>query len=94
MADVHLDPEEAVRAHLDLRSEHSIGMHFGTFQLTYEGIDDPVIDLDAAMEHYGLKTGSFDVLEVGQTSFTGFRLQTAGTVQAVGDEARGGRGRS
>ena len=78
MADVHLDPEEAVQAHLDLRSEHSIGMHFGTFQLTYEGIDDPVVDLSVALEQYGISPSVFDVLEVGQTTFTGFDLQTAG----------------
>jgi L-ascorbate metabolism protein UlaG (beta-lactamase superfamily) len=52
MADVHLDPEEAVRAHRDLRSEHSIGMHFGTFQLTYEGIDQPLIDLGIALDQH------------------------------------------
>jgi L-ascorbate metabolism protein UlaG (beta-lactamase superfamily) len=32
MKDVHLNPEEAVRAHRELRSEYSIGIHFGTFQ--------------------------------------------------------------
>ena len=28
----HMDPYEAVRAHLDLRPRRSICMHFGTFQ--------------------------------------------------------------
>ena len=32
-----MNPEEAVRAHLDLGARVSIGMHFGTFQLTDEG---------------------------------------------------------
>jgi L-ascorbate metabolism protein UlaG (beta-lactamase superfamily) len=77
MADVHLDPEEAVMAHQDLRSEHSIGMHFGTFQLTYEGIEDPVLDLAAALDDQGVPAGTFETLEVGQTTFSGFRLQTA-----------------
>jgi L-ascorbate metabolism protein UlaG (beta-lactamase superfamily) len=91
MADVHLDPEEAVRAHLDLRSEHSIGMQFGNIQLTYEGIDDPVLDLGAALDHYGLEIGAFDVLEVGQTSFTGFRLHTADSQRTSRDEFPGGQ---
>ena len=41
MKRVHLNPDEAIQAHKDLRSEHSVGKHFGTFQLTYEGIDEP-----------------------------------------------------
>jgi L-ascorbate metabolism protein UlaG (beta-lactamase superfamily) len=36
---VHMNPAEAVQAHLDLGAHESIGMHFGTFQLTAEGID-------------------------------------------------------
>lgn len=38
----HMNPEDAVVAHSDLAAKLSIGMHFGTFQLTDEGIDDPV----------------------------------------------------
>ena len=41
MKAVHMNPEEAVQAHLDLQATASIGMHFGTFQLTTEGIDEP-----------------------------------------------------
>ena len=33
----HMDPKEAVKAHYDLKSKNSIGMHWGTFQLTNEG---------------------------------------------------------
>ncbi len=36
MQSMHMDPEEAVWAHKDLNSKQSIGMHFGTFQLTNE----------------------------------------------------------
>lgn len=67
MADVHMNPEEAVRAHLDLRSEHSIGMHFGTFQLTYEGIDVPQEALAMARDKHGVLPSQFEVPEVGQT---------------------------
>ena len=78
MADVHLNPDEAVRAHLELRSERSIGMHFGTFQLTYEGIDKPLLELDAARKNYGISSAQFEVLDVGETSTFGLPLQTAG----------------
>ncbi len=42
MQDIHMNPAEAVRAHLDLGARQSVAMHFGTFQLTPEGIDEPV----------------------------------------------------
>ena len=43
-----MNPAEAVQAHLDLEASESIGMHFGTFQLTTEGIDEPMRALDEA----------------------------------------------
>ncbi|NQX88539.1 MAG: MBL fold metallo-hydrolase [Halioglobus sp.] len=67
MADVHMDPAEAVRAHLDLRSELSIGMHFGTFQLTYEAINQPVIDLADALREQGVRRDHFAVLDPGES---------------------------
>ena len=48
MQPMHMNPAEAVRAHRDLGSRRSIGMHFGTFQLSAEAIDQPVRDLDRA----------------------------------------------
>ncbi len=42
MSPVHMNPEEAVRAHLDLGAHRSVGMHFGTFQLTDEAIHAPL----------------------------------------------------
>lgn len=41
MAPVHMDPEEAVRAHRILEARTSIAIHHGTFQLTDESIDTP-----------------------------------------------------
>ena len=43
MKAMHLNPAEAVAAHKDLKSEQSLGIHFGVFQLTWEGIDQPII---------------------------------------------------
>lgn len=45
----HMNPDDAVNAHLDLKSKQSIGMHFGTFQLTDEAIDAPVKDLTKSL---------------------------------------------
>ena len=44
-----MNPAEAVQAHLDLGASESIAMHFGTFQMTTEGIDDPVRALEEAI---------------------------------------------
>jgi N-acyl-phosphatidylethanolamine-hydrolysing phospholipase D len=63
----HMDPEEAVRAHRDLGARRSIGTHFGCFQLTDEGIDEPVQALDAARRRHGVAREEFDVLETGET---------------------------
>ena len=48
MQSVHMNPAEAVQAHLDLEAAASLGMHFGTFQLTSEGLDAPLQALDQA----------------------------------------------
>ena len=66
MKDAHVNPEEAVIAHMDLQAKHSIGMHFGTFKLTDEAIDTPLKDLQMAKEK--LKVTNFSVLVPG-TSF-------------------------
>ena len=67
MKDQHVNPDEAVRAHLDLGSRLSVGMHFGTFRLTDEGIDDPVLALAAARRAHGLSDESFPALHNGLT---------------------------
>jgi L-ascorbate metabolism protein UlaG (beta-lactamase superfamily) len=67
MCDQHMNPEEAVRAHIDLEPRVSVGTHFGCFQLTDEGIDDPVTDLQIARQRHGLDPGAFQVLETGET---------------------------
>ena len=66
MAPVHMDPAEAVQAHLDLGARRSIGMHFGTFQLTDEAIDAPERALQDAASSAGVTT--FSTLDFGQTT--------------------------
>jgi L-ascorbate metabolism protein UlaG (beta-lactamase superfamily) len=67
MKAVHMNPAEAVRAHRDLGSRHSIGMHFGTFQLTTEAIDQPRIDLEAALAEGNIAESEFITLQEGET---------------------------
>jgi L-ascorbate metabolism protein UlaG (beta-lactamase superfamily) len=67
MKDVHLNPAEAVQAHLDLRARESVAMHFGTFQLTPEGIDQPVRDLRVALQDRGVPAEQFRTMETGES---------------------------
>ncbi|MFZ5562467.1 MAG: MBL fold metallo-hydrolase, partial [Thermodesulfobacteriota bacterium] len=41
MDTVHLTPEQAFQVHLDLGARRSVAIHFGTFQLTDEPMDEP-----------------------------------------------------
>jgi L-ascorbate metabolism protein UlaG (beta-lactamase superfamily) len=67
MKDVHLTPAEAVQAHLDLGARQSVAMHFGTFQLTPEGIDQPVRDLSVALRDRAVPAEQFRTLETGES---------------------------
>jgi L-ascorbate metabolism protein UlaG (beta-lactamase superfamily) len=67
MIPVHMNPDEAVRAHLALGARQSIGMHFGTFQLTDEGIDTPLEALADARVAHGVPEQDFTTLEFGET---------------------------
>lgn len=46
MSPVHVDPAQAVQIHKDIKSEFSIGMHYGTFPLADDGQYDPVNDFN------------------------------------------------
>lgn len=65
MKDIHMNPAEAIQAHLDLGARRSIGMHFGTFPLTVEGIDEPVEALARARDAAGVAADRFVTLDVG-----------------------------
>jgi L-ascorbate metabolism protein UlaG (beta-lactamase superfamily) len=67
MGPVHMNPEEAVRAHLDLGGPFTLGMHYGTFQLTDEPIDEPERLLRAALAQRGVPPSQFRVPAFGET---------------------------
>ena len=50
MGPVHVDPQQAVQIHKDVKSELSIGMHYGTFPLADDGHDDPINEFKEAVE--------------------------------------------
>ncbi|XP_032076642.1 N-acyl-phosphatidylethanolamine-hydrolyzing phospholipase D [Thamnophis elegans] len=63
----HVNPEEAVRIHIDVRAKKSIGIHWGTFALANEYYLDPPVKLKEALERYGLQTEDFFVLNQGES---------------------------
>jgi L-ascorbate metabolism protein UlaG (beta-lactamase superfamily) len=67
MKDIHMDSAEAVQAHLDLRALLSIGMHHGTFQLTAEGIDEPLLALREALRMAGVPPSRFRAVGAGES---------------------------
>lgn len=65
MKKVHMNPEEAVLAHIELDSKLTIPMHYGTFSLSDEAFNQPLEDLDAALEKH--RISNFKILECGET---------------------------
>jgi len=58
--------QEAVQADVDLGAQIAIPMHYGTFKLSEEGIDDPVKDLYQALKRLGPAAPIFVVLKPGE----------------------------
>ena len=53
--EVHMNPEEAVRAFLELRAKTLIPMHYGTFPLGFEPLHEPPQRLLAAARAHGIE---------------------------------------
>ncbi len=67
MQPIHMNPAEAVQAHVDLQAPESVAMHFGTFQLTTEGIDEPLQALADALRARNIPSSQFRALEFGES---------------------------
>jgi len=64
---VHMSPEEALQASLDLRSARFIGIHWGTFELAREPYDEPPRRIAAEVERLGLDPRSIWLPKPGET---------------------------
>jgi N-acyl-phosphatidylethanolamine-hydrolysing phospholipase D len=67
MKPMHVNPPEAVKIHQDVRSQQSIGIHWGTFKLTDEPMGEPPLYLKQAMAQAGLPPEEFTVMNLGET---------------------------
>ncbi|MEP7070901.1 MAG: MBL fold metallo-hydrolase [Verrucomicrobiota bacterium] len=52
--EVHMNPEEAVKAFKELRARKLIPMHYGSFRLGYEPLDEPLARLLACAKAAGI----------------------------------------
>ncbi|MBA4178634.1 MAG: MBL fold metallo-hydrolase [Leptothrix sp. (in: Bacteria)] len=80
MTPQHVDPTEAVRVHLDLVAQRSLGIHWGTFALSDEALDEPPRALAAARRALGVADDHFVLTAIGQTLRLPRRGETLATV--------------
>lgn len=62
----HQNPDEAVRGFLLSGATHAVGHHWGTFQLTDEPREAPLVALDAALASHGVPADRFRPLAPGE----------------------------
>ncbi|MCX7761369.1 MAG: MBL fold metallo-hydrolase [Candidatus Kryptonium sp.] len=67
MRPVHMNPEEAVKAYLDLKGKIFCPMHWGTFDLSDERCDEPPNRLMNYVKKLKLDEGNFKVFKHGET---------------------------
>jgi L-ascorbate metabolism protein UlaG (beta-lactamase superfamily) len=63
---MHMNPDDAVLAHVDLHSQHSIAIHFGLIDNAGESYDAPVHDLAIARRSHGIEEAAFVAPHLGQ----------------------------
>lgn len=66
MSPIHCSPSEAVQIHFDVMASQSIATHFGTFPLADDGEDEPIQELQKAMNQTNLSPDKFLVLKEGE----------------------------
>ncbi|UJR20371.1 hypothetical protein I4U23_023503 [Adineta vaga] len=62
----HVSPDEAVQIHIDVQSNRSIGIHWGTWALANEYFMEPPTKLSEAVKHKQLDPSSFIVVKHGE----------------------------
>src|SRR5216117_2830869 len=90
---VHMNPEDALQTLVDLDARHMVPIHWGTFVVSYEPIDEPVGWLEELARERGL-TERVAVLRHGESRRFGARGVTAAAAAGLRQHAgrlRGGR---
>ena len=83
MKTMHVNTDEAVQAHLDLRARYSVGMHWGTFRLTDERLDEPPMMLAQSLARVGVPDTAFFLMQHGETRLLDAMLMDNGARDAA-----------
>jgi L-ascorbate metabolism protein UlaG (beta-lactamase superfamily) len=67
METMHVNPEQALRAFQDLGARTFVAMHWGTFKLADEPLDEPPVRLEAERARLGIAKERVRVLAIGET---------------------------
>ncbi|MEY4583678.1 MAG: hypothetical protein RJB10_175 [Pseudomonadota bacterium] len=81
MTQQHVNPMESLRIHQDVGAKRSIGVHWGTFSLTDEPLDQPPRDLAIARQALNVIEADFGVLAIGESKQFAKRPVSAATTQ-------------
>ena len=73
MKSSHINPKEAVRIFQDLGCKYALGIHWGTFKLTLEKLDEPPQKLVKALKSAGVESRKFIVMTHGADWIEPFR---------------------
>ena len=71
MQNIHMDPTDAVRAHQALGAGRSVGIHWGTFDLSDEGRFQPAGELMLALRRARVPEAHFVAADNGETFLYG-----------------------
>lgn len=63
----HINPDEAAQIHKDTRTRQTLGIHWGTFELTDEPLDQPIGDVEKARKTHKLTENEFRVVNHGES---------------------------
>ena len=63
----HLNPNEALKTFVDLEAKKAVAMHWGTFVLSQEPVDEPINEIKSNLKNQGIKESNFLILKHGET---------------------------
>jgi len=69
LSPMHCAPQDSVCVFKDVKAKKAIGMHWGTWVLSWEGIMEPAALLKKECINAGVEEGAFDVCGLGETTF-------------------------
>ena len=63
----HLNPEEAIKTFIDLEAKLAVAMHWGTFVLSQEPVNEPKETIISKLRDFGISKDKFIILKHGET---------------------------